>query len=309
MRDENTPLVSIYVATYNHESYIRDCLDGILNQITDFEYEILVIDDASTDNNPDIINEYAQRHPEKIRPFLLKENYFRQGRSKIFEIFFPNAKGKYIAFCEGDDYWTYEHKLQRQIEYLESHPDATICFHNHTVRNECSVNKFIPKIRKLHSDREVKAEEIIIEQMMQTATVVARIDRIINDHELYHDITNNRFNFTDIRFYLSYINSGKIYGFEGDWSVYRINDNGVTSIDIIERTINHHQLLDKLTECYDGKYEFLKKSISTHKHLDYWTINRWKKNYFKAIFHLLLAFINQPIYLIHLFHNRYLCKS
>lgn len=81
-----TPLVSIYVATYNHKKYIRDCLNGILSQKTTFSYEILVIDDASTDNNQNIIREYAIKYPNLIRPFFLKENHYCIGRSKIYEI-------------------------------------------------------------------------------------------------------------------------------------------------------------------------------------------------------------------------------
>ena len=76
MKSNNrTPLVSVFVATYNQQTYIHDCLDGILHQTTNFDYEIIIIDDASTDDNPSIIREYANRFPDKIRPFLLNENY------------------------------------------------------------------------------------------------------------------------------------------------------------------------------------------------------------------------------------------
>lgn len=96
------PLVCVYVATYNHLAYIRDCLESILSQTTDFDYEIIIIDDASIDDNPSIISEFTNRLPNKTRPFLLTENYYK-GKDKFFEIF-SNARGKYVAFCEGDDY-------------------------------------------------------------------------------------------------------------------------------------------------------------------------------------------------------------
>ena len=128
--DDRTPLVSIFVATYNQQMYIHECLEGILRQTTNFNFEVIVVDDASTDNNPSIIREYANRFPDKIRPFLLNENYYRKGKNKFFEIFLPNARGKYVAFCEGDDFWTFDNKLQRQVDFLESHPDYSMCCHN-----------------------------------------------------------------------------------------------------------------------------------------------------------------------------------
>ena len=121
MKDEI--MVSVLCTAYNHEKYLREALDSMVNQQTDFAYEILVSDDVSTDSTPDIIREYAARYPDKIRPFLLTENLY-------YEVFFPAARGKYTAFCEGDDFWTDPTKLQRQVDFLEAHPDYTACVHN-----------------------------------------------------------------------------------------------------------------------------------------------------------------------------------
>lgn len=129
----NEPLVSIICNTYNHEPYIRQTLDGIVMQKTDFPFEVLIHDDASTDNTADIIREYEERYPELIKPIYQTENQYSR-HIKIMKSFqYPRAKGRYLAFCEGDDFWTDLHKLQKQVEALEAHPEVDMCAHASTV--------------------------------------------------------------------------------------------------------------------------------------------------------------------------------
>lgn len=126
----DTPLVSICSITYNHAPYIRQCLDGFLMQKTKFRYEIIIHDDASTDGTTEIIKEYAEKHPDLITPIFQKENQYSKGIRGMFPRFcFPHAKGKYIALCEGDDYWTDPLKLQKQVDFLEANPDFVMCSH------------------------------------------------------------------------------------------------------------------------------------------------------------------------------------
>ncbi len=115
------PLVSINCITYNHEPYIRQCLDGFMMQKTNFAFEVLIHDDASTDNTANIIQEYEAKYPEIIKPIYQAENQYSKGEGAISVRFnFPRAKGKYIAMCEGDDYWIDPHKLQKQVDILEN---------------------------------------------------------------------------------------------------------------------------------------------------------------------------------------------
>lgn len=126
----DTPLVSICSITYNHAPYIRQCLDGFLMQKTKFRYEIIIHDDASTDGTTEIIKEYAEKHPDLITPIFQKENQYSKGIRGMFPRFcFPHAKGKYIALCEGDDYWTDPLKLQKQVDFLEANPEYVMCSH------------------------------------------------------------------------------------------------------------------------------------------------------------------------------------
>jgi len=124
------PLVSICCIAYNHENFIKECLDGFLMQQTNFEFEIIIHDDASTDETKSIIEKYVSKYPNKINFFYQTENQYSKGVRGIAAKFtFPHAKGKYIALCEGDDYWTDPLKLQKQVDFLESNPGYGICFH------------------------------------------------------------------------------------------------------------------------------------------------------------------------------------
>lgn len=135
------PIVSICCVTYNHASFIRKALDGFLMQepptgVLKYEpwLEILIHDDASTDGTIEIINEYAAKYPDKIFPIIEKENQYSKGRLADIDVYnYGRARGEYIAYCEGDDYWTDPHKLQKQVDFMESHPEYSICFHDFVV--------------------------------------------------------------------------------------------------------------------------------------------------------------------------------
>ena len=126
MENENI-LVSVFCLAYNHENFIRQALDGFVMQKTNFNFEVLVHDDASTDNTPLIIKEYAQKYPGIIKPIFQTENQYSKKVRIIPSILFPKAKGKYLAWCEGDDYWFDENKLQFQIDSLERNSTCVAC--------------------------------------------------------------------------------------------------------------------------------------------------------------------------------------
>lgn len=124
------PKVSICFITYNQEKYVRQALDGFLMQKTNFEFEILVHDDASTDRTASILKEYEQKKPGVFSIIYRKENQFSKGkRNMITRYLLPKARGTYVALCEGDDYWTDPNKLQRQVDFLDEHPEYALCFH------------------------------------------------------------------------------------------------------------------------------------------------------------------------------------
>jgi len=127
MDETQEPLVSICCITYNHEKYIRDAIEGFLMQETDFPFEIIIHDDASTDKTADIIRDYEKKYPKIIKPIYQTENQYSKGVIPS-QITFEIAKGKYIALCEGDDYWTDPNKLRIQVAFLEENPDYVITY-------------------------------------------------------------------------------------------------------------------------------------------------------------------------------------
>lgn len=122
-------MVSILCNTYNQENYIRRTLDSFMMQKTNFRFEVLVHDDASIDSTADIIREFEQRYPDVIRPVYQTENQYSQGIKITKQILVPKARGKYLALCEGDDQWIDPLKLQKQFDYMESHPNCSLCAH------------------------------------------------------------------------------------------------------------------------------------------------------------------------------------
>ncbi len=132
---EISPMVSICCVTYNHEKYIRQCLDGFVMQKTSFPFEILVHEDASTDNTAIIVKEFENRYPHLFRCVYQTVNQHAK-LNPLIKILLPMACGKYIALCEGDDYWTDPMKLQKQVDFLEVNPDYVIGYHDSMVVDE-----------------------------------------------------------------------------------------------------------------------------------------------------------------------------
>lgn len=122
-----SPLVSVAVITYNHAPFIRECLDGVLMQKTDFSFEVVIGEDCSTDNTREIIQEYVEKYPGLIKPVFHDKNV--GGARNAYEYCYPRLTGKYIAICEGDDYWTDPLKLQKQIDLLEKNEQIALCYH------------------------------------------------------------------------------------------------------------------------------------------------------------------------------------
>lgn len=133
--NDNEIKVSVYCLAYNHEKFIRNALEGFVNQKTNFKYEVIIHDDASTDNTANIIREYENKYPDIVKAIYQTENQHSKG-IRIFKTFiYPMAKGKYIAVCEGDDYWCDNNKLQKQFDYMEKHSECSMCVHN-TIKHD-----------------------------------------------------------------------------------------------------------------------------------------------------------------------------
>ncbi len=153
--------VSVICLTYNHGLYVRDTLEGFVKQKTNFAFEVLLHDDASTDNTAEIVREYEKKYPNLIKPIYQTVNQYSQGIPISRTYNFPRAKGRYIAFCEGDDYWTDPYKLQKQFDAMEKHPELDICIH--AVQNLNSQTGKMMGITALRSeDTIIPTEDVIL---------------------------------------------------------------------------------------------------------------------------------------------------
>ena len=133
---KDTLMVSIRCLVYNHAPYLRQCLDGFVMQQTNFRFEAIVHDDASTDGSAAIIREYAAKYPDIIKPIYENENQYSKRDGSLRRVMNAHIHGKYVAICEGDDYWTDPLKLQKQVDFLESHIDFSLCTHHFRVYHQ-----------------------------------------------------------------------------------------------------------------------------------------------------------------------------
>ena len=168
-KDERGVKVSILMITYNHEKYIAQALDSVLMQEVDFDYEIVIGEDCSTDGTREIVLEYQRRHPDRIRPLLPASNL---GMIRNFVETYRACQGELVAILEGDDFWTCSKKLQKQVDFLDAHPDAAICFATTRVFYE---EKDAPDYLFPAECKEFSGiEDLLLGNFMQTCSVMFR---------------------------------------------------------------------------------------------------------------------------------------
>lgn len=209
-------LVSVYCFTYNHEKYIRSALEGFVNQKTNFDYEVFVHDDASTDMTASIVLEFAERYPHIIKPIIQKENQYSKGVNIEDKYISPLMSGKYIALCEGDDYWCDENKLQKQVDFLEKHTDYVACAHNSFIYNVKTGEKKLFSGRKYSGS--IKMKEIIEwKRVFHTSSVMYR-KSLREKKPIYMRCINNVGDFNNALWFRM---NGKVYYIASPMSVYR----------------------------------------------------------------------------------------
>lgn len=283
-------LVSISCITYNHKNYIRQCLEGFLMQKTNFAFEILIHDDASTDGTTEIIQKYEKQYPSVIKPVYQTENQYSKGVSISATFNFPRVKGKYVAICEGDDYWTDPLKLQKQFDFLEKKPDFglvytnTICYHQ-------SSGQFI----KQKTSQISKLEDLLVSNKISTLTTCFRSD-------LWKDYQKNaypklpKFPFGDYPMWIYFFSKTKFHYLQDFTAVYRVLDNSASHSTLIE---NHLYFRKKVYEC---KIYMLNSYFKKEKDKLGYAI---KQNYAFDVLHSCIKFNSKSSF----FNNQYLIKD
>lgn len=216
----NLPLVSICCITYNHCDFIRQCLDGFIMQKTDFAFEIIVHDDASTDGTTDIVKEYEMKYPKLFKVIIQKENQYSKGVNILSNVF-SCATGKYIAYCEGDDYWTDPLKLQKQVDVMENNR-FSICCHDYVKVDE-SGRKMSDgcgfKELQINLEDFVRREDLIL----QPLTVLFRRSMFESDEYAKYDCAK------DITLYYHLLKKGDAFIIPEIMGCYRVHLGGVYS--------------------------------------------------------------------------------
>lgn len=234
--DSSKPVVSICCITYNHEPYIEDALEGFLIQETEFPFEIIVHDDASTDKTAEIIREYVAAYPNIIKPILQKENqYSRRGFSFISEVF-DKCVGKYVALCEGDDYWIKSDKISKQVSFLEINPNYFLCIHNASIKNALDDSESLFNKFKL-SPTLCEYDVILRRWFSPTASFLFR--KLKLDSEISKSING------DMLILFKCATLGKIYYDHSVMSVYRL-----FSKDSLTSTTHYRELYKKKISFY-----------------------------------------------------------
>ncbi|MDO1501089.1 glycosyltransferase [Winogradskyella maritima] len=226
------PLVSICVQTYNHKDYIKQCLDGILMQKTDFSFEIILGEDESNDGTREICKQYASKHTEKIRLFLRsrKDVIYINGRPTGRYNFIENlkaCKGKYIALCEGDDYWINPLKLQKQVDFLEKNQDFRICYHAVKIYNQ-GKQEFIPEYNTREVEDITTINDLAQGNYINTPSVLIR-----NEIKIPKWFTKCALG--DWTFYMLVVNSSKIMKMPEEMAVYRVHTESIWSGKSVEQ--------------------------------------------------------------------------
>lgn len=274
-------MVSVACTTFNHAAYIRQCLDGFLMQQTNFRYEIVLYDDASTDGTQQIIEEYVNRYPEIIFPLFQSENQYSQGvRGMMARFNFPRCRGKYIALCEGDDYWTDPLKLQKQVDFMEQHPDYTFSMGrvNFLYQETMEIK---PKKEFVDPGRQAffTLKDYLKQPFSQTASFLFRNNQTPIPEWIYKVMAGDQ-----SLVVIMTGKHGKIKFHDEVFSVYRINKNSLMQGNMIRVLKNNFDTFRYWNEYLDYEFNGLLRSRIIENYILYYLfkpkfVQRLYKNY------------------------------
>jgi glycosyltransferase involved in cell wall biosynthesis len=263
MNSPSEPVVSVCMITYNHEQFIRQAIEGVLMQQCDFRFELVIGEDFSTDSTRILCEEYAKKYPEIVRLLPSQKNL---GMIPNFVRTLQACTRKYIAFCEGDDYWTDPFKLQKQVDFMERNPNYVICYHNaERISTRYDVSSII--IGPQESDFDQTDIQLFNSQHIQTASIVFRnVSYSFPEH--YKQYFGG-----DEGLIMSLAKYGKIRYMKDVMSIYRKHEGGITN----NQSIEHYDHLIKTYNFQDHDFNNRYKEYNNKRRA---TIYRSKARYF-----------------------------
>lgn len=257
MTNADNPVVSVCIPTFQHAAYIRQCLDSVLQQQTSFPFEIIIGEDDSTDGTREICLQYAAQHPDKIRLFLRKENEKividgkKTGRYNILQNLLE-AKGKYIALLDGDDYWCDDYKLQKQVDFMEARPDHSVCFHPTYLNKNGAEDKGTASFKTWTTERTLSITDLARgEYFILTCSCLYRNGFCTSFPDWFWKVP-----FIDYALHMWNARFGKV-GFLPDvMAFYRIHDEGMWSKKLLDFRLRQKiELIHYMIPAFDGEVQ------------------------------------------------------
>lgn len=299
---EVKPLVAIHCLVYNHEPYLRDCFEGFVMQQTNFPFVAIVHDDASTDNSAAIIREYEQKYPHIFKPIYEIESIYKKGGFGAIDNVMLHAinatNAKYVAMCEGDDYWTDPLKLQKQVDFMEANPDYVIC--SHKFKKRYMTDGHIENIdySSIFSKKSEDGCTFFLEQIyekfyLQTLCVLYRRSALNEERYLAHHQIRDNVLFLEIM-----RNGGKGYIFNSYDGVYRIHDGGVYSgLGKEKSLIEAINLFEYIYRVFPANFTRVKLFYQYSNYISFLRLHYpWYKNVLGKRY---LFYLRKRFYLIH----------
>lgn len=278
---EIMPTVSIVCIAYNQAKYIRQCMESIVSQKTNFPFHLLIHDDCSTDGTTEIIREFEENYPDIVKPLYEEENQYKKGNVMPSYLVLPHVTGKYVAFCEGDDYWDDPLKLQKQYDALEANPDCHMCVHRVKTVWENGEDSGISIPKKFSGTQTIPALTFIrsVEDFQfHLLSFFFRGDDIrayINDLPEFAKIAD----VSDECYELYFGNLGNVYFIDETMASHRAGSIGSwNSRNQDEKRVKHHQKMIASMEAYDeytqGKYHEISEHYILHQYYHIATIRK-----------------------------------
>lgn len=326
-KPKNEYKVIVKTITFNHSKYIQDTLNGTAMQKTNFPFVNVVLEDNSTDGEQDVIKFWIEREcdmnlaeyydiptanliivPHKANHnctfaiYFHKENLFRQKEKREEQVNPWREKCEYEAMCEGDDYWIDPLKLQKQVDFLETNPEYSMCFHEALVKNETQCKFEYVSLE----NREYTIAELFNSWIVPTASILHKIN-VLESVVIDSRIING-----DINLVLACAHVGKVFGMSGLMSVYRVQNNGLTIKRATENYIGLQKTYLEHWKCLYANYSGVTYSLYSRKMADTYlslAIAYWRKSKYRyAIPNLLYAFVYNPFQILRRLFLKIICR-
>ena len=287
-------MVSVDMITYKHEAYIAQAIEGVLMQETNFEYDLIIADDCSPDKTEEIVKNIIATHPKGhiIKYFRHEKNIGMQANG-LFAV--QECKGKYIALCEGDDYWTDPYKLQKQVDFLEENPNFSLCVGGFTSFNEYS-KKTSTHLISLNKDLNSKGFKFTLDDTMNQWLTKTLTAVFLRNEKVFSQIKNYSF-LRDIHLFYLILNTGNGFYFNEILGCYRIHEGGVNSMKQGEvNNFNAYNVYRELYLLHNDNWTRIMFLKSTAHLLNFYIYNSFEKKsiYFKfKLYKQIISLISQ----------------